>query len=144
TGALMGTPVYMSPEQCRGAGAVDHRADIYSIGCIIFEMLCGRPPFQKEGMGEFIGAHMFEQPPAPSSIEPGTPPALDALILRTLAKEPAHRPQSLGEVLADLSLRTTPAPIGPVAGATWAYPSIKSVPPGTAESQTTLRANAGE
>ena len=51
----MGTPTYMSPEQCRGAGDVDHARGLYSLGCILYEMVCGRPPFVKEGFGETIG-----------------------------------------------------------------------------------------
>src|SRR5512140_2836035 len=56
TGAVMGTPVYMSPEQCRGSGVVDHRADIYSIGCVMMTMITGRPPFDGAGSGELIVA----------------------------------------------------------------------------------------
>jgi serine/threonine-protein kinase len=98
TGALMGTPVYMSPEQCRGAGKVDHRSDVYSLGCILFELLTGGPPFLHEGAGEIIAAHIKESAPAPSSRVPGVPPDLDALTLTMLAKEPDDRPQSMAEV----------------------------------------------
>jgi serine/threonine-protein kinase len=91
TAALMGTPVYMSPEQCRGAGGVDQRSDVYALGCVLFRLLCGRPPFEGEGVGEIIVKHMTEAAPAPSSSRPGIPREVDELVLRCLAKDPAQR-----------------------------------------------------
>ena len=91
----MGTPVYMSPEQCRGAGEIDHRTDIYSLGCILFEMLAGRPPFTYEGFGELIEAHLSTTPPRLRSIDASVPPAVDALVARLLAKSPDARPQTM-------------------------------------------------
>jgi serine/threonine protein kinase len=68
TGAVMGTPVYMSPEQCRGAREeVDERTDIYSLGVIFYEMLCGKPPFQGEAFGDLLLRHMTEAPAPPSA-----------------------------------------------------------------------------
>ena len=98
TGSLLGAPLYMSPEIGRGLGTVDHRADIYSLGCIMFEMACGRPPFVREGQGELIVAHATEPAPFVSSLEPSIPPALDQLIGRMLTKNPLTRPQNMGEV----------------------------------------------
>jgi eukaryotic-like serine/threonine-protein kinase len=67
TGTIMGTPVYMSPEQCRGTKEVDHRTDIYALGVILYEMLCGAPPFVSEGHGELIHLHISAPPPPPRS-----------------------------------------------------------------------------
>ena len=91
TGAIIGTPRYMAPEQCRGAREVDHRADLYALGCIAFEMLCGRPPFLDKGLGELFAAHMFTEPPRPTSLDPSVPTTLEAVVLRLLAKEPDQR-----------------------------------------------------
>jgi serine/threonine-protein kinase len=99
TGSLLGTPLYMSPEQCKGAGRVDHRTDIYSLGCILFELLSGRPPFIREGAGELIIAHVSEPPPDLISILPSTPAELSALVKTMLAKEPDQRPSSMGDVV---------------------------------------------
>jgi serine/threonine protein kinase len=91
TGSLMGTPLYMSPEQCKGAGLLDHRTDIYSLGVMLFEMLAGRPPFNAEGVGELFAKHMLEDPPPVTDFAPGAPPHMAAAIMKSLAKEPDAR-----------------------------------------------------
>jgi serine/threonine-protein kinase len=100
TGMILGTPGYMSPEQCRGAGKVDHRTDIYALGCVAFHMICGRPPFVADTPGDLIAAHLVSPPPAPSSLIGGVSPALDALILNCLAKDAAARVQTMQELVA--------------------------------------------
>jgi serine/threonine protein kinase len=102
TGAVMGTPTYMSPEQCRGTGQVDHRADLYSIGCIFYEMITGRPPFTNLGAGELIGAHLYVPPQPPSKFLPTITPESLALIMALLEKSPAKRPQTAKELGARL------------------------------------------
>jgi len=97
TGSLMGTPLYMSPEQCKGAGVLDHRTDIYSLGVILFEMLSGRPPFNAEGVGELFAKHMLEDPPLVTEFVPNAPPNMAAAIMKALAKDPAARFQSMDE-----------------------------------------------
>ncbi len=94
TGMMMGTPVYMSPEQCRGAGSVDHRSDVYSLGCVLFHMLTGRPPFEAEGVGELIAAHLREPPRPPSALVDGLS-VVDELVLSCLAKSPDQRMPSM-------------------------------------------------
>jgi serine/threonine-protein kinase len=91
TGALMGTPLYMSPEQCLGVKEVDHRTDIYSLGCILHEMLCGEPPFVSEGFGALVNMHINEPPARASKRSPDVPPAVDRIILRMLAKKADER-----------------------------------------------------
>ena len=95
TGMLLGTPLFMAPEQCRGAGQIDHRADIYSVGCILYMMLTGRPPFDHEGVGEVLAAHLHEQVVPPRTLEPSVPAALEAITLRALDKRPEARFQSM-------------------------------------------------
>jgi serine/threonine-protein kinase len=81
----------MSPEQCRGAGGVDHRADIYALGCVLFHLLTGHPPFDLPGVGAIISAHLREPPPRPSARMAQLPPGIDEIALRCLAKDPDER-----------------------------------------------------
>jgi serine/threonine-protein kinase len=121
TSAVLGTPMYMSPEQCHGAGLVDQRSDVYSLGCMLFALLTGAPPFESTGSGEVIAMHLREPAPPPSSRLFGLPPAVDALVLRCLAKDPAERYASGSELAAA---------IGELAGAT-SSPNVQTIaPPG--------------
>ena len=104
TGMLMGTPVYMSPEQCRGAGDIDHRSDIYTIACVMFTMLTGRPPFDGEGAGELIVAHLREPSPLASSRLPDLPSIVDQILQQCLRKAPADRFQSMTELVRAIEL----------------------------------------
>jgi eukaryotic-like serine/threonine-protein kinase len=99
TGSLIGTPLYMSPEQCRGIPTIDHRADIYSLGCMLFEMVVGQPPFVSEAPGDILMAHMLQNAPPLSSFQPNVPPEIELLAARMLAKDPAERPQSMAEIV---------------------------------------------
>ena len=98
TFGTLGTPMYMAPEQWGDASQVDWRADLYSLGCVVFEMACGRPPFVCKTVAEACAKHLNDAPPAASSLSPGLPPALDRLIAQLLAKEPKARPGSMREV----------------------------------------------
>src|SRR6185436_7010203 len=98
TGALIGTPIYMPPEQARAASAIDHRADLYSLGCMAYEMLAGRPPFVAAGAGELIAMHLFA-PPDPLRAFAQVSPELERIVMRLLEKEPGARFQHGGEVI---------------------------------------------
>ncbi|HWE28196.1 MAG TPA: protein kinase [Polyangia bacterium] len=97
TGSLLGTPHYMAPEQAENVKKVDHRADVYSLGCILFQMLTGRVPFPGEGFGEVLVRHVREPPPLPSRLNPAVPPALEKIVLHALAKKPEFRFASMDD-----------------------------------------------
>jgi serine/threonine-protein kinase len=99
TGTVMGTPTYMAPEQCRGAGAVDHRADLYSLGCVAYEMLCGQPPFVADGPGDVIARHLYFAPQPPRSHRAEIPAELEEIVLRLLSKEPRARYATAAELV---------------------------------------------
>ncbi|MCX5745022.1 MAG: serine/threonine-protein kinase [Proteobacteria bacterium] len=102
TGALIGTPLYMAPEQARTASAIDHRADLYSLGCMLYEMLVGAPPFVAVGAGEIIAMQLFSEPTPPSATLPITP-ELETIVMRLLEKEPDARFQTAAQVEAALT-----------------------------------------
>ncbi len=101
SGALLGTPYYMSPEQA-ASQPVDHRSDLYSVGVMLYEALTGSRPFQATSLFELLRKHVQEIPPPPRTTRPDLPPAVDAIVLRALEKDPARRFQSAAEFRAAL------------------------------------------
>ncbi|MFE6102246.1 protein kinase [Streptomyces laurentii] len=97
TGMVMGTPQYLSPEQALGK-AVDHRSDLYATGCLLYELLALRPPFTGETPLSVVYQHVQDTPIPPSEVTPGSPPELDGLAMRALAKDPDDRFQSAEEM----------------------------------------------
>jgi eukaryotic-like serine/threonine-protein kinase len=95
---MLGTPMYMSPEQCKSSAKVDARSDIYALGCMLFELVCGCPPFDGDS-GELIAKHQLVPPPAPRTLDATLPKPLDALVLSMLAKSADDRPQTMDAVL---------------------------------------------
>ncbi|MFH2007535.1 MAG: serine/threonine-protein kinase [bacterium] len=101
TGLMMGTPEYMSPEQVRGR-AVDHRADIYSLGAMAYHMLCGRPPFTADTPIAVGFMHVSESPSSPRLLQPELPESVDGAILKALSKDPDDRFDAVADFKAAL------------------------------------------
>jgi eukaryotic-like serine/threonine-protein kinase len=102
TAAVIGTAQYLSPEQARGE-TVDARSDLYSAGCLLYELLVGRPPFLGDSPVSVAYQHVREAPLPPSQLDPELSPEIDAVVLKSLAKDPADRYQSAREMKADIS-----------------------------------------
>ena len=102
TAAVIGTAQYLSPEQARGE-TVDARSDIYSAGCLLYELLVGRPPFIGESPVSVAYQHVREAPIPPSQLDPVVTPDINAVTLKALAKDPADRYQSAREMKADIA-----------------------------------------
>jgi len=136
TGALIGTPAYMSPEQCRAAGPPDEKTDVYSLGTIFFEILYGEPPFLTESAGELYALHMFAPPPDLRQRIRNIDARLGTLVNRMLIKKPADRP-SMEEVLTELQAVTS---TGLTDGGIDARPSAAQDSRGHRESNDALQA----
>jgi beta-lactam-binding protein with PASTA domain/predicted Ser/Thr protein kinase len=101
TAAVIGTAQYLSPEQARGE-SVDARSDVYSMGCMLYELATGAPPFTGDSPVSVAYQHVREDPRLPSSINPGVPAELDAILLKAMSKNPANRYQSAADMRNDL------------------------------------------
>jgi serine/threonine protein kinase len=117
TGVIFGTPAYMSPEQCRGLNdEVDASTDVYALGCILFEMLCGRAPYISQGWGDVLMMHMSDPIPQASKENPRVPAAIDQVIKTALAKKKTDRYSSMRDMHRALAqarndVEDTPAPL---------------------------------
>ena len=126
---MMGTPLYMSPEQCRDSANIDSRTDLYSLGCVLFEMLTGHPPFTHATLGDLVVAHMTEAPQDVRAVNPSVPPALAALTAELLRKNPAERPPGMRAVadrLATFVGGLTTVPDAPARAPVATQPPTKS------------------
>ena len=106
-GTALGTPAYIAPEQAAGDPNIDQRADFYAFGCMAYELLAGRPPFDAKTPQRLLAAHMSETPKPVTELRPDTPPELARLVARCLEKEPDARPRSADELLAVLDTIST-------------------------------------
>jgi len=112
--AMVGSPIYMSPEQVRLSRSVDHRADIWSIGATMYELATGVRPFPREAMAQMVSAILFDAAPPPSQVRPGIPPGFDAVILRCLQKDPSQRFADCADLALALAAFASPESAGSV------------------------------
>ena len=108
-GIALGTPAYMAPEQASGESNIDQRVDIYAVGVLGYELICGRVPFTGRTSQEVLAAHVTQPPEPLGSRRPACPPGLETVIMKCLAKRPADRWQTADELLAQLEPLATPS-----------------------------------
>ncbi len=119
SGFVVGTPTYMSPEQALGQHNVDHRADLYAIGAMLYQMVTGAPPYQGETSQEVIGRHINDPVPSAHEANAAVPPWLSGVIMHAMAKRPDDRYQSAAEMAVDLGPDTTVTGESPTDGRRW-------------------------
>jgi serine/threonine protein kinase len=103
SGLIIGTPSYMSPEQASGKSQLDGRSDVYSLGCVVYEMLVGEPPFTGRSAQAVMARHVGEQPPKLRVVRPELPQHTEDAVLAALAKKPEDRPRSAGELVGRMA-----------------------------------------
>ena len=127
TGVVIGTPEYMAPEQARGQHDIGPSADVFSLGCVLFECLTGQPPFRGEHIAAVLAKILFDEVPRLRELRPELPERLEALIEHMLAKDPRRRPRDAGVLLNALAaLGTLPDVDAPVAARTPSLASLQS------------------
>ena len=132
TAAVLGTAAYVAPEQARG-GEVDRRTDVYALGCVLYEALTGQPPFSGDSAVALAYQHVSEAPIPPTTVEPSLGPALDSVVLKAMAKDPADRYQTAKDFHADLQRVLAGIPVqAPVPGAWTARTQALEPEPGGA------------
>ena len=129
TAAVVGTAQYISPEQARGEQA-DARSDLYATGCVLYEMLTGRPPFVGESLVSVAVSHVREMPTPPSALDPSLPPDIDAIVMKSLAKDRLERYQSAFEMRADLERAAAGLPVAAAHDTSAATQLIAAAPAG--------------
>ena len=112
TGIVVGTPAYMSPEQAFGPDAIDGRSDVYAMGCVLFEMIAGHPPFRSAMPHALLAQHAAKPAPSLRSLDPEVPLFVDRAVSRALAKEPDERFESPRAFAGTLKAETVVAPVG--------------------------------
>ncbi|MCI0342583.1 MAG: serine/threonine protein kinase [Planctomycetales bacterium] len=144
-GTVVGTPLYMSPEQARGTGLVDIRSDLYSLGATFYHLLTGSPPFKGQSAPEVIAKQIQEEPVAPREVDPTISPGAQYVVLRTLAKDPAMRYQTPQELAQDLELLKAGRGGAGEEGTPWgggAAPAAEEVPFGFVPSEDDVKIGA--